>query len=125
MWQLEYKMALQELWYGNEGPMLYDDAAQYPDTRDREASRAPQHCIDSEPTEYYHAVRLSGLTSKFTSAMSAVDSRITSAISASSDTTARSMATSAGTRASDAYNYADDAHTDAYTALSKLTSHGL
>jgi hypothetical protein len=115
-------MSLLELFYGGAGPMLYDDTSVYPDMAPMEASRAPQHYIENEPTELYHVVRLSGLTSKLTSV----------SVAGGADSEARSMATSAGTRASAVMSYAytvhdiaDNAHSDASIALSKLASHGL
>jgi hypothetical protein len=49
-------MAQQELWYGSQGPLLYDDTSTYPDLVPREASRAPQHYVEDAPTEPYHVV---------------------------------------------------------------------
>jgi hypothetical protein len=113
-------MALQFLYYSGFGPLQYDDTSTYPDMALMEASRAPQHYIENEPTQLYHVVRLSGLTSKFTSVV----------VAAGSDSIARSMATSAATVGSNAQGTANDAHSDASAALSyatyvnsKLTSH--
>jgi hypothetical protein len=98
-------MALRFLWYSGQGPLQYDDTSTYDDMVGMEASRAPQHYIEEEPTELYHAVRLSGLTSKLTSSstnmsttVSTQNSKIASAVVAGgSDSIARSMATSAAT----------------------------
>ena len=74
-------MAQQELWYGSQGPLLYDDTSTYPDMAAREASRAPQHYIEDDPTESYHAVTKGYLDS--VGAQSAIYWRISSGINVS------------------------------------------
>jgi hypothetical protein len=150
-------MTIQNLWYSSTGPLQYDDSSTYGIIDDpevcREASRAPQHMVEDAPTEYYHVVRLSELTSRITSLITqgSIDSKVVSmgllaaqanskadsaAIRAHDAQDAANAATSAAATAyayaGNAYSYADtaygranDAYTNASIALSKLASHGL
>jgi hypothetical protein len=123
-------MTLQNLWYSSEGPLIYDDANTYGIIDDpevcREASRAPQHMVENEPTEYFHVVRLSGLTSKLTSTVAAFDSKLASVVATGgADAIARSLAYSAAERAHVAGDAAGYAQGSADFANSRLTSHGL
>lgn len=92
-------MALQFLFYAGQGPLQYEDTNTYIDMALMEASRAPQHYVESEPTQFYHVVRLSGLTSKLASVIAA----------GGVDSTARSMAASAATIANNAHGDAAQA----------------
>jgi hypothetical protein len=92
-------MALQFLYYAGQGPLQYEDTLTYSDMALMEASRAPQHYIENEPSQLYHVVRLSGLTSKLDS-----------------------MGSAHGGSASTALSVANNAHSDASVADSKAVS---
>jgi hypothetical protein len=112
-------MALQFLYYAGQGPLQYEDTLTYGDMALMEASRAPQHYIENEPTQLYHVVRLSGLTSKIDSAIITGTSTSSSKI----DSAVTQMSTANSTTLSTADSMVVSANSYISTVESKLTSH--
>jgi hypothetical protein len=121
-------MALQFLYYAGQGPLQYEDTLTYSDMALMEASRAPQHYIENEPSQLYHVVRLSGLTSKLDSVGSVHGGSASAARSVAEHalldaSTADSKSESASTRASTSDSKAVSCDSYISTVESKLTSH--
>jgi hypothetical protein len=54
-------MATREVWFGSQGPQIFDDTEQWPDGELMCGARLPQAFLDDEPSQPEHAVRLSTL----------------------------------------------------------------